>query len=76
MVSVIVLWQRTNYVVDRYIQLCTFTDSIELYNFYLLFLFHINFLPFLRPLGIHSMSTTRTQALVLAVVKGHVLVSD
>ena len=33
MVSVIVLWQRTNYVVDRYIQLCTFTDSMELYNF-------------------------------------------
>ena len=33
MVSVIVLWQRTNYVVDRYIQLGTFTDSIELYNF-------------------------------------------
>ena len=21
------------YIVDRYIQLCTFTDSIELYNF-------------------------------------------
>ena len=33
MVSLIVLWQRINYVVDGYIQLCTFTDSMELYNF-------------------------------------------